>query len=150
MLSRPSEFGGKFQLLQRSLAWQKVLLSFVPLAAIKQAMQFVFIAIFTLVFQSCISSNKCRNKQPFIDIIYGLFEQNKDINHRTGIATIKRANLVSILNDIDIAPTIIRKIVPGPRIDETNITNYNKFTNMIYSKLFSNLLALNGPDKIYT
>lgn len=43
-------------------------------------------------------------------------------NVTTGTETIRRLQLVSMLNEMEMAPTIMRKIVPGPRIEETNIT----------------------------
>lgn len=42
-------------------------------------------------------------------------------NVATGKVTISSDREVSMLNDIDKAPTTIRKIVPGPRIDEVSI-----------------------------
>lgn len=42
-------------------------------------------------------------------------------NDITGKVTINNDKEVSMLNDMDKAPTTIKKIVPGPRIDETSI-----------------------------
>lgn len=42
----------------------------------------------------------------------------------TGIVTIANEIFVSISNEMEMAPTIIRKIVPGPRIDEINMSNW--------------------------
>ena len=41
---------------------------------------------------------------------------------RTGRATMTRERVVDTLKEIDIAPTIIRKMVPGPRMAEISIT----------------------------
>lgn len=41
----------------------------------------------------------------------------------TGKATTIKAKRVSILKLIEIAPTTIKKIEPGPRIEETSIMN---------------------------
>jgi hypothetical protein len=42
----------------------------------------------------------------------------------TGAVTIIRARRVSMLNEIEMAPIIIKKIVPGPRIEEVSMMNW--------------------------
>lgn len=40
------------------------------------------------------------------------------------MATISSEIEIDMLNEIDIAPTIMRKIVAGPRIDDISITTW--------------------------